>query len=238
MQPTPALHPLQAQILRTLVFTPAARFRDLNGTHAPTDQFSFHLKSLVAAGLVQRSAGGYSLTAAGKEYAGRRDTDGPAAATQLAVEVQPKVGVAICPVRTRAGRTEYLIQQRLKQPYYGYHGFLTGKARAGERLVDTAARELQEEAGLTATLKLVGIRHKTDRTPAGQLLEDKLFFVFRATDCRGSLVESFEGGANRWMTRAEFLAIPERYEGVEQSFALLRGKALRFVEFRAEGKGF
>jgi ADP-ribose pyrophosphatase len=43
----------------------------------------------------------------------------------------------------------HLQQQRLKQPYYGYWGHMTGKIRWGETMLEAGARELQEETGCT-----------------------------------------------------------------------------------------
>lgn len=33
-----------------------------------------------------------------------------------------------------------------------------------------------------------------------EMLEDKIFFVVRGTNLTGTLLESFEGGRNEWMT--------------------------------------
>ena len=51
---------------------------------------------------------------------------------------------------------KFLAQQRLKQPFYGFWGRPTGKVGWGETILETAARELMEETGLTADLRVAG----------------------------------------------------------------------------------
>jgi 8-oxo-dGTP pyrophosphatase MutT (NUDIX family) len=60
--------------------------------------------------------------------------------------------------RMRDGRTEYLFQERLKQPYFGYWGLPSGKIRWGETILETALRELKEETGLEADREICGKR--------------------------------------------------------------------------------
>lgn len=64
--------------------------------------------------------------------------------------------------RQHKGRREFLCQQRLKQPYYGFWGRLGGKLRWGESFEEAAARELMEETGMTATFTYKTIYHKRD----------------------------------------------------------------------------
>jgi len=150
------IHPIQVNILLKLLFNPTARFSQLNVLTAPTDQFSFHLKKLLEIGLIEKDGRNYQLSVKGKEFANRFDTD------RLVPERQAKVAVGVVGIRMRIDSTEYLIQQRLKQPYYGFFGLVTGKVRWGETTEETAKREFKEETGLSADFKLVGIEHKLD----------------------------------------------------------------------------
>jgi Mn-dependent DtxR family transcriptional regulator len=116
------IHPIQANILLFLLFEPKARFKDLNTTGISTDHFNFHVRRLVELGLIEKTKRGfYKLTPKGKEFANRFDTD-----SQL-LERQAKIGVLICCVDESEKDIKYLIQQRLKEPYYGFYGFVTGK---------------------------------------------------------------------------------------------------------------
>jgi len=171
------IHLAQAQILKSLLFKTEARFRDLNTQKLTTDHFTFHLKQLVEAGIVEKTAKGtYKLTAKGKEFANRFDTE------KVALERQAKLGVCIVAIMKDHQKSKYLSQQRLKNRFYGYRGFVTGKIRWGEQLLETAARELKEETGLKAKLEFVGMEHKIDYAKEDkQILEDKFFYIIRAT---------------------------------------------------------
>lgn len=191
------VHSAQTSILRELLFRPTAGYAELQKpTGLTSDHFNFHIKRLVELGFVHKvSSGQYSLTPRGKEYANKLDTD------NNTIEKQPKAAVLLAITRTKNKHKEYLFQERLKHPYYGYWGFPTGKIRWGETILETAARELAEETGLTANHKLAGIYHEhTYQKETGEMLEDKIFFVVRCTDTSGELVERFEGGHNAWQT--------------------------------------
>lgn len=226
------LHPIQTAILRVLLFAPQVRFAQLNTLKVSTDHFTFHLKRLINLGLVAKQGLHYTLTTSGKEAANRLDTD------TVTFEKQAKVGVLVVAVRQNAGHQEFLVQKRLKQPYYGFHGFITGKVRWGETLSEAAEREFQEEAGLTAHLKLVGVKHKMDYDTAGKILEDKYFFVFRAGHPTGKLLTQFEGGENLWLTEKEIMKLQNLFDGVDESLKMVQGRGLTFAEDKYTVSGY
>ena len=137
------IHDFQLSILRELLFRPNARFRDLKKVDITNDHFTFHLKQLVKEGLVIKQNKVYSLTDEGKEFANRMDTEA------LRIERQGKIAVGLHAVRLRNGKTEHLVHQRLKEPFYGWYGSQSGKVRWGENPLDCAKREFREETGLT-----------------------------------------------------------------------------------------
>lgn len=198
----PTVHEAQTSILRALLFTPHAGFAELQKTTSLTsDHFNFHIKKLVDSHLVTKVDEGYALTPKGKEYANRMDTD------ENEIEKQPKVSVALLVERQTGNRREFIVQQRLKQPYFGFYGRLGGKVRWGESFEEAAARELKEETGLDGTFTFSHIFHKRDyRKSDNGLLEDKIFVVMHCTDASGHMMETFEGGKNFWMTEDEFVS--------------------------------
>lgn len=227
MSITKEVHPIQASILRVLMFKPEARFSDLNTEEISSDHFTFHVKKLLELELVEKTNEGlYRLTRTGKEFTNRFDTD----VKQIVLERQAKIGVSVVCTREREGKIEYLIQQRLKQPYYGFYGFVTGKVRWGESIHETAARELKEEVGLSAILKLVGIEHKMDYSEGGELLEDKYFFIFKGTSVKGELVEQFEGGRNAWFSRGGVKKLQDVFGDVEEVLDVIMEGAFTFIE--------
>lgn len=139
------------------------------------------------------------------------------------IEKQPKVSVAVTLERTgKSGEREFLFQQRKKNPYYDFWGRVGGKMRWGETVIEAGKRELMEETGLTAELEYKLLYHKRDYDKAsGELLEDKIFLCVYANECKGELIEQFEGGKNRWMTIEEFHQQPKRFESVDEFIDLI-----------------
>lgn len=221
------LHPAHVAILRVLLFTPAARFSELQkASELSSDHFNFYLKQLLdEAYVVKDTDGAYALTGKGKEFANRFDTDA------RTVERQPKVAVCLV-IHDGQGRT--LMQQRLKQPYYGYWGRPTGKIRWGETILQAAARELMEETNLTATLTPRGTQHKMDyNKQTGELLEDKIFFIIHGAKPAGELSVEFEGGRNQWMSQEEIASLEHTFVNDDAPAPTADGPLL-FIETRHE----
>ena len=207
------LHQIQMLILKELLFNPTARFSELNIKGLSNDHFSYHVNTLIEQGYVRKTDRGYSLTNQGKEFANRMDTD------QVQIEKQPKVAVMVIPVKYIKGRKHILIQERTKEPYYGYQGFMTGKIRFGEKIKEAAKRELKEETGLDCqdfVIKTIFHDHVI-MTDDGKLMEDKMFFIITAKNPTGQLVNT-ENGKNSWMTEEEFLKLEKKYYNEDEIF--------------------
>jgi len=225
----PNAHTAQVAILRHLLFVPHESFSQLQKTtNLGSDHFNFHVKKLIDEEYVTRHEKSYKLTHKGKEYANRMDTD------ENAIEKQPKISVAITLERkNKKGQREFLFQQRKKNPYYDFWGRVGGKMRWGETIIEAANRELLEETGLTAKFEYKLLYHKRDfNKTTGKLLEDKIFLCVYADEYQGGLMESFEGGVNKWMTEDEFHRQPKRFVSVDDFVALIdAGKAYAEREF-------
>lgn len=224
------VHDAQMVILRELLFHPSVGFAKLQKiTGMSSDHFNFHLQKLVELKLVEKvSRGTYSLTPRGKEYANKLDTD------NHTIERQPKTAVILAVERVKDGKKEYLFQERLKQPYYGFWGFATGKVRWGETITQTAERELMEETGLTADHRVAGVYHElVYQQETGEQLEDKIFFVVHCTNTKGKLVEEFEGGRNSWMSREQALKQPKIFTSFDIEIEIVSSSDT-FIEKRVE----
>jgi ADP-ribose pyrophosphatase YjhB (NUDIX family) len=222
----PDAHVAQVAIMRHLLFTPHAGFAELQkATDLTSDHFNFHIRKLIDEGYVSKFDKYYKLTHKGKEYANRMDTD------ENEIEKQPKVSIAITLERKNdKGEREFLFQQRKKNPYYDFWGRVGGKVRWGESIIEAADRELKEETGLEAEFEYKLLYHKRDfNKSTGKLLEDKIFLCVYATKFSGNLIESFEGGINRWMTIEEFHTVPRRFTSVDE-FVELMDKGETFAE--------
>lgn len=217
------VHPAQMIILRELLFVNELNFGKLRqATGLDSDAFNFHLKKLVENDYVNKQGPGrYNLTAIGKTYANRMDTD------DSTIERQPKLSVVLI-VEDKAGKQ--LFQERLKQPYFGYWGHPTGKIRWGETMEQAGARELMEETGLEADLRVVGLFHKLDYDKSSdELREDKYFCMIHGTNPRGELRDS-PGCHNEWLTIDEFLKKERRFGSPIQTAEIIRAKHASIVE--------
>lgn len=220
------IHEAQTSILRELLFVPAAGFAELQKpTELTSDHFNFHISRLVELELVEKvGRGRYRLSPRGKEYANKLDTD------NKTIERQPKVAVLLAIERTFRGQRQLLFQERLKNPYFGYWGFPSGKMRWGETIIETAARELKEETGLEADYKMLGLYHEhTFLQETGELLEDKMFHMVHCIDPRGQLIERFEGGHNKWLTIRQAHKLKKRFSSFETELGMIEGKKGRWV---------
>lgn len=224
MKPIFEIHPIQGQILKKLLFSTEVRFSEMNPDKVPSDQFNFHLKSLIDSGLVEKN-GKYKLTNKGKEFANRFDTE------KMVLERQAKLTVVVGCQRQLNGKKQYLVHKRLKNPNYGYHGYITGKIRWGEDVLETAKREIMEETGMIAgKLTLVGVEHKRDYAKTGELLEDKYFFVIRAEDFDTEVPKEYEGGENFWVNQDEISLLPNLFDDMDALMEMFEGNQLCFTE--------
>lgn len=217
------VHPAQISVLRELLFHPSAGFAELQKpTGLDSDHFKFHIKRLVELGYVEKTATKYCLSKRGKEYANRLDTD------RNTIEKQPKLSVVLV-IENNEGK--FLQQERLKQPYYGFWGFPTGKIGWGEKALEAGARELMEETGLTADLRVSGLFHKIDYEKSSKkLLEDKYFMIIYGTNPLGELIEDMEGHHNQWMEHNKVLAKEKVFESIVEAAEIARSDGYEFIE--------
>jgi len=194
------IHEAQTKILRELLFVPTVNFAGLvKITALDGDHAKFHIKRLVELGYVNKKGSNYSLSAKGKEYANKLDTD------DNTIERQPKSTTIIIIKNPKNGK--FLIQQRLKNPYYGFYTFFGGKIRWGETVPETATRETLEETGLAVDPKdwqWRGVYHEiAHHSGSNEIVEDKIFFIMYTDKYSGELTADFESGRNAWMTLDE-----------------------------------
>jgi 8-oxo-dGTP pyrophosphatase MutT (NUDIX family) len=218
-----SIHATQTAILRDLLFLVSARFADLQkSTELDSDHFKFHIARLVELEYVAKNDdGSYSLTAHGKEYANKLDTD------KSMIERQPKSAVIIV-LSDTDGRL--LVQERLKHPYYGFWGFPGGKIRWGETIIAAALRELKEETGLGAELTYQGVYHEHVLAhETSEILEDKIFHVVQGTQPTGDMLSDFEGGRNAWLSQDEIATKPHVYKSFDTELSVGLGH-VSFVE--------
>lgn len=190
------LHEVQASILRELLFHNGKSFSSLNKVGLTNDHFTFHIKHLIKIGVIEKKDKLYFLTQAGKLYANKLDVD------ILKMEKFGTPSVAVTVIRTIRGKVHYLMHHRLKEPLYGYWGFINGKIRFGEFSKDTAKRELLEESGLIGEPKIISVMHKMRGPNRSEIKLDHYFFLYICKGAKGKLKNTIEG-KNHWKTLEE-----------------------------------
>jgi len=200
------LHQVQMRILRHLLMNSIDSFSQMaKESKLPSDHFNYHLSCLHKTGYILKEGDKYKLTRTGKEFANRMDTE------KNVIEKQAKLGALLIISKVENGKKYLLIQKRLKEPYYGFTGFITGKVAWGEKILETATRELMEEAGLTAKLDFQFIIHEhVYHKDDGRLLEDKFFYIFKGSNPKGDLI-SLPSGENYWMLEDDFKKLKKVY---------------------------
>ncbi len=212
------LHEIQLRILKKLLFSKELRYTDLKpDVEMENNQLDFHLGKLVGDGYVSKGKKYYALTNLGKEYANRMDTE------QVVIPKQSKVSAWICCSRKVGKRNQYLIYTRLKQPFYGCQGFMSGKVRYGEKVVEAARRELLEETGLKGNPRIVSIKHFLvyDKSTT-ELVEDKFMFLCLVKNPQGSLSPDETEGKYQWVNEADLRTyITNPFEPIDELLSYL-----------------
>lgn len=211
------LHEVQASILKKLLFNNGSHFSALNSLEIDSNHFNFHLKEMVKLGFIEKKDSLYYLTQLGKQHAGMLDTD------TLKFERIGKITVAVWCKRDVNGKVEYLMQQRLKEPFFEWWGNISGKVRFGNTTEETAIRELEEEAGLSGEPIFLGIRHSIKGSSPTEPTLDNYFFNYLFINPIGELISTPEG-RNLWMVEEEITKLEHRFHGFDEYLQILKSE--------------
>ena len=132
-------HELERSILLKLIHSPEMSFNELWAKQGESNTFTYHVHKLEQQGLIAKNTrGNYSLTDEGRRMSAfiEGETGTKAEFPTLTLVILARKG------------ERYLCQKRLKEPFYGYWGFVSGKINFGHNLFSCASRDLLEEAGL------------------------------------------------------------------------------------------
>jgi len=204
------LNKIQSDVVKELSLHPFRRFSEMmKVTDLTSDDFKFHLRKLLHAGLVMKNKEGlYELTAYGKEFSNRFDYENGT------IIKQPKITTAtyVKRINPETQKLEYLFYQRLRQPYYHYWGIIGKPVKWGETFEDAASRGLEENAGLTGSVVFKGFYRQRDFLDDSDIiLDDKLFVVFEA-EWQGQNPISTDLAKAEWMTPDELKSKEKRFE--------------------------
>jgi ADP-ribose pyrophosphatase YjhB (NUDIX family) len=212
------------QRLRTLPPDASLRFAEVNADGVPSDQFSYHLRQLQRNGLViKRVDGTYSLSTQGKSKA-------PLIAPHdIRLTGQGYVATRIVLTKQEAGETYYLLQKRSLNPQKGSLSTPGGKALGGTTVAEVARHYMARQTGLTCTVQVKGMVHFMDEYQ-GEVVQDRYFLIFLATDPVGELSEEGPRGENLWLTYDQIKNMPEVLPALLTIIDIACGDTPRFAE--------
>lgn len=232
------LHYYQSEIIKKLMYNPRLKFSNLQIEGLSSKHFNYHLQELVKLDLIKKNENVYELTILGKEYVAKVDE------ASMQIESQPKVNVGVLVERVNEyGKKEYLLSKRLKHPYYGKVGGITGKVRFGEKTEDTARRELFEETGLTGDFQFSGIVRKmsyTDNKVTGnrEFVQDQVMFLFRVTNTVGEFKPMIKDQENFWQDYEGITKRKDLFNTFLKYLDISINKRMDNIEYVAEAEGF
>ena len=220
----PSVNGIQASIIRQLLQHESMRFAELNVDNISSDQFSYHLRQLVKRSIVNKTGDNrYSLSNQGKGRAimlsSRRDS----------FIAQAFVAVRVVLTKVEGGKEYFLLQRRVLVPYQGTIGTPGDKILFGETTQETAVRAMREQTGLLCDVQFKGVRHIMDVFES-EIMQDKFFFVFSASNPRSKLAPSGPTGTNEWMTLDELKATGKSVQGGLEILDVAKGDRMSFEE--------
>lgn len=138
---------IQRHIMIELTRHSWRRYSQLCPSDVEGNVFMYHLKGLMGAGLVEKAERQYRLTPKGKQYVTTLSLVTGKARTQ------PMIVNALIATNEQQ---EYLLSRWHREPNTGLVSFPHGMMHYGASLLDMAALELAEKAGLVATISYRG----------------------------------------------------------------------------------
>lgn len=143
-------HYIQRTIVYRLAFTPGLRFSQLKPDELENKLFTYHLKKVLAEGLVEKSETGiYTLTPEG-----RRISTGALDKEQSLI-VDRAHSVLFLVIRRKQDGA-WLFYKRGTHPMLGFSGFMHCNPNAQEFVTETAHLECHKKTGLEGTFQVLG----------------------------------------------------------------------------------
>jgi ADP-ribose pyrophosphatase YjhB (NUDIX family) len=140
IEQTSLTHHIQKHIVGALLYQKVGRFSQLCPPRVDTNLFSYHLKSLIRDGYVDKIDQGYTLSANGLAYVDRLT------GSTMTVRPQPKI---ITMLLVQNGDGQVLLQKRQKQPYIDTWTLPYGKIHIDDpSIVAAGMREAHEKLSL------------------------------------------------------------------------------------------
>lgn len=189
-------HHIQKSIVYDLAFAESLRFSDLKPDDMENKAFTYHLKKVMKAGLVQKlDDGHYSLTMKGRRV-------GKGALKKESRLLDRAYSILLLAVR-RSEDDAWLLYKRPHQPLLGLTGFMQAQPVAEIDARLAAKQTAREQTGLTVDFDVHG--HGYFRVyRAGELESFIHFTLLVGQDPAGELLETAESVGYFWQQTPNF----------------------------------
>ena len=189
-------HHIQKSIVYDLAFADSLRFSDLKPDDMENKAFTYHLKKVVKAGLVQKQDDGhYSLTMKGRRV-------GKGALKKESRLLDRAYSILLLAVR-RSEDDGWLLYKRQTQPLLGLTGFMQAQPIAETDARTTAQQTAREQTGLTVDFDVQG--HGYFRVYRNGELESFIHFtLLTGQNPAGELLETAESAGYFWQQTPNF----------------------------------
>ncbi|MBI4144875.1 NUDIX domain-containing protein [Candidatus Woesearchaeota archaeon] len=193
-------HDIQRSIILKLIHNPSLSFNELWDKQGESNKFAYHVNKLEAVGLIVKiDDGKYRLTDEGRKLSAfiEGDTGGQAAFPTLTIfQLVWHDGKLLC-------------QKRLKEPFYGTWGFVSGKQNFGWNIIECAKRDLKEETDLEADVYTIKGIEQVKTFDNGKLLFHHFLIAVETHDPKGTLKAKTHKAEHVWLTPGEYKAKPK-----------------------------
>jgi len=206
------------QILHKLMHVKSLSFNDLWDKNGESNTFAYHIKALLDQGLIEKTEERYVLSSEGKAHVAL--LDGETGKT----EQTPLFGVLVVLV----DNNNLLFAKRLKHPFYGYYGMITGKIKFDENVLDAAKRELLEETGLEAELEIKGM-YASKTFENNNLVFNNQLFVIKGINPSGKLIEKTREGECMWVPLSDINTL-KVFPGIKKYLEMVNRNGFSWIE--------
>jgi hypothetical protein len=214
-------HHIQKSIVYDLAFAESLRFSDLKPDELENKAFTYHLKKVISAGLVQKlDDGRYSLTMKGRRI-------GKGALKKESRLLDRAYSILLLAVRNIEDDT-WLLYKRQTQPLLGLTGFMQAQPVAETDARGTAQQTCFEQTGIQAEFAVQG--HGYFRVYRKGELESFIHFTLLVGhDPKGELLRTAESAGYFWQRTPNF-AHPDMLPNMQTLHKMCEGQPGSFVE--------
>jgi hypothetical protein len=214
-------HHIQKAIVYHLAFADQMRFGELKPDDVDNKLFTYHLKKVIAAGLVAKTpAGSYTLTPHGKRV-------GKGALKKDTRMIDRAYSILLLAVRRSPGG-EWLLYKRQTQPLLGLTGFMQAQPVADADASRTAHQACLEQTGLAADFRVHG--HGYFRIYRQQQLESFIHFTLLLSDVAAAELPQTAAANGYFFAKRPDFAGPDMLPNMQTLHKMCEAPAGSFVE--------